>query len=372
MRNRTTEALRLVRQADVNDLLGRNLDVLIDEFCVPFGRVTVRWDDATMTEPQPVAAESIATTFAIPVDGDALTLTYRSDSGAPIGGGLSGTVGDGQVLYTWMGPADVDPGALREWLKQRRRSVESFVVNNNNDVDRLNQRMRIEIGAAIEGRRKSELDRRGLAQRLPFPIARSPQATRPVPVQRKQVRLAPLPSKPTFEPEPAIEAAQYEDILRDCISMATVFERTPSIERMEEEEIRNLFLGMLNTNYTGHVAGELFNGVGKTDICIRVEDRNVFIGECKFYDGPASVTKAIDQVLGYLVWRDTKSALLLFVRGGNFTQAAQRAVQAVTTHPQCQHATVAEPTSRSDYVLTRADDPDRPIRLALLPLSLRA
>jgi len=142
---------------------------------------------------------------------------------------------------------------------------------------------------------------------------------------------------------------------------------------MPEEEIRNLFLGMLNTNYTGQVAGELFNGAGKTDICIRADDRNVFIGECKIYDGPKAVTEAIDQLLGYLVWRDTKAALLIFVRAGNFTQAVQRAVDAIRQHPQCQRSVPSQDlTRRSDYLFTRADDPDRSIRLALLPFRLRA
>lgn len=117
----------------------------------------------------------------------------------------------------------------------------------------------------------------------------------------------------------------------------------------------------------------MFNDAGKTDICTRAEDRNVFIGECKSYHRPRVVTDAIDQVLGYLVWRDTKAALLLFVRAGNFTQAVQRAVDATSGHPQCQRSMPAQdPTRRSDSLFARADDPDRAIRLALLPFQLRA
>jgi hypothetical protein len=233
--------------------------------------------------------------------------------------------------------------------------------------------MRHSVQVEIERRRREELARRDLVDRLPFPITRRPEATRPVPAQRKQVRLQRSAPTPTFVPEPALEETVYEDILLDCISFATVFERTPSVENMPEEEIRNLFLGMLNTNYTGQVAGELFNGTGKTDICVRVDDRNVFIGECKLYHGPKAVAEAIDQLLGYLVWRDTKGALLLFVRAGNFTQAVQWAVDAVSAHPQCQRSIPAQdPNRRSDYLFARADDPSRTIRLALLPFQLRA
>jgi len=44
---------------------------------------------------------------------------------------------------------------------------------------------------------------------------------------------------------------------------------------------------MLNTHYEGGATGETFNAAGKTDILIRVEDRNVFIGECKWWSGAA-------------------------------------------------------------------------------------
>jgi hypothetical protein len=360
------------------------LDVLLDEMLAPFERVTVRWDDVTMTEPvpttttatnvvgQPVSLQMASSTFAAPVDGDPAMLTYWSHSRAPMGG-LPGAVRDGAVEFTWTGQLATEQAALLEWFYRNRNNVQEYVVINNHDVDRLNQQMRERVRVAIEGRRQAELARRDLAGRLPFPIARRPEATRPVAVQRRQVRLQRSAPAPSFVPEPALNEAVYEDILADCVNMATVFERTPSVEKMGEEEIRNLFLGMLNTNYTGQVAGELFNGAGKTDICIRDDDRNVFIGECKLYHGPKAVTDAIDQLLSYLVWRDTKAALLLFVRAGNFSQAVERAVEAVSSHPQCRRIVQAqEPTRRSDYVFTRADDPDRAIRLALLPFQLRA
>ena len=382
-RQRTAEALGVVERSDVNDLLNRDLEVIIDEMLTPFQQATVRWDDVEMTEPAPktstatdvlgrrVSLSMASTTFSVPVDGDPLLLTYFSHNGAPIGG-IDGRVRDGAVEFDWEGQLATDQTVLRHWFEQRREQVERYLRTNNNDVEPLNRQMREAIRTAIERRRQNELARRDLAGRLPFPISRRPEATRPVAVQRKQVRLQRAAPAPSFVPEPALEASTYEDILGDCVSFATVFERTPSVESMPEEEIRNLFLGMLNTNYTGQVAGELFNGAGKTDMCIRADDRNVFIGECKIYNGPKAVTEAIDQVLSYLVWRDTKAALLLFVRAENFTQAVQRAVEAVRAHPQCQRSLPAQdPTRRSDYVFTRADDPDRAIRLALLPFHLR-
>lgn len=381
---RTAEALRAVDRADVNDLLTRDVDVLLDEVLAPLEHLTLLWDQVTMTEPasstmpmndgfgHTVHRLVVVITFKVPCDGDPLLLTYWSHNGAPVGG-LPGRATPAGLELTWSGELNADPAALRDWLDQRRRSIETFLVNNNRDVDRLNHHMRGQVAARIQQRRDAELARRDLTARLPFPVERRPEAPRPLAVHRKQVRIQRRTPGATFAPEPALEEREFDDIVGDCIAMATVFERTPGVEALGEEALRNLILGMLNTNYTGGVAGELFNGAGKTDICIRVDDRNILIGECKFYDGAKTVSDAVDQLLSYLVWRDTKAALLLFVRGGNFTQAVERAQEAVRTHPQCQKVMPTEDaTRRSDYLFARADDQDRAIRLALLPFHVRA
>ena len=142
--SRTDEALRAVNAADINDLLGRDIDVLVDEMMTPFGRATVRWDDVTMTEPTPATAittdvfgrevqlAQASSTFTVPVDGDSLLLTYRSDSGAPAFGGLEGTARNGALEFLWIGDLGATPDSLREWFNRHRDSVVRFLVNNNN------------------------------------------------------------------------------------------------------------------------------------------------------------------------------------------------------------------------------------------------
>jgi hypothetical protein len=52
----------------------------------------------------------------------------------------------------------------------------------------------------------------------------------------------------------------------------------------------------LNTHYVGRTYAEAFNRAGKTDILIRVHDRNAFIGECKWWHGPKALNEALDQL----------------------------------------------------------------------------
>jgi len=90
-----------------------------------------------------------------------------------------------------------------------------------------------------------------------------------------------------FVPEPALAEAEYENILGVMKSMVRVMESSPhAFSTMKEEDLRQHFLVQLNGQYQGGATGETFNYEGKTDILIREKERNVFIGECKFWKGP--------------------------------------------------------------------------------------
>jgi hypothetical protein len=129
----------------------------------------------------------------------------------------------------------------------------------------------------------------------------------------------------------------------------------------------------LNSNFEGSARGEVFNGAGKTDILIQHDDRNAFIGECKVWRGEKQFGDAIDQLVGYTVWRDTKAALILFIRSGNATEILAKADAKLRAHARFESArTTTDADSRTDYLLHAKDDPARLIRVALLPFVLRS
>jgi hypothetical protein len=113
----------------------------------------------------------------------------------------------------------------------------------------------------------------------------------------------------------------------------------------------------------------LFNGNGKTDILIREADRNVFIGECKFWTGVKAFGEAIDQLLGYVVWRDAKAVLLLFIRAKGVTEIVEKAVTALASHPRCKRNNGGN-LERHDFTFHATGDPSREIELVLLPFAL--
>jgi len=110
-------------------------------------------------------------------------------------------------------------------------------------------------------------------------------------------------------PEPAIDEGNYEAVLAVLRNAGNALERSPSMSaKLDEEETRDLLLVILNAQFEGKAAGEVFNCTGKTDIRDRDRDRNVFIGECKIFDPKNKqsvdhvVTTALDQFLGYLAF----------------------------------------------------------------------
>lgn len=134
---------------------------------------------------------------------------------------------------------------------------------------------------------------------------------------------------------------------------------------MSEEDLRQHFLVQLNGQYEGQATAETFNYEGKTDILIRHQGKNLFIAECKFWNGPASLIKAIDQLLGYVSWRDTKTAIILFNRTKNLSSVLQQIPDVVRKHSNFIREEPS-PETRFRFALHHRDDPDRQIVLTVL------
>ena len=139
--------------------------------------------------------------------------------------------------------------------------------------------------------------------------------------------------------------------------------------------MRDWLMFLLSANYEApdgkdlFIGGETENGKGKTDILVRYRNKNAFIGECKFWDGPAKFDMAIDQLLSYTVWRDTKAVLILFITRRNPTQVIGKAHARLAAHAaHRQTLELADTGERRDYRFVSPADNRRTISLALLPV----
>ena len=186
---------------------------------------------------------------------------------------------------------------------------------------------------------------------------------------RKQI---PIPDSPKTADVPVLEMKAYEDILGTITAMAHGIERSPeTFVGMDEEDIRIVLLIGLNAVYEGKATGETFNGAGKTDILIRVADRNVFIAECLVWDGEAKFRKKLDdQLLTYAVWRDTKTALVVFNRSKNLTSVIKTIDAFLSKHPQFIRKIESHDATVLKYEFRRLDDLDRRFYLTCLAFNV--
>lgn len=267
----------------------------------------------------------------------------------------------------------------RAYFERRLNRIELLLRWTRAKVQRHNQKATEQLPALVAKRRAKLLNDRNLQASIGYPIMKRPDADiHSVPLKRRKITPShsarPSGHQNAYVPEPAIDDDDYEAVLAVLRNARNALERSPSMSaKLDEEETRDLLLVMLNGQFEGKAAGEVFNCTGKTDILVRDGDRNVFIGECKIFDPKNKqsvdhvVTSALDQLLGYLVWRDTKAALLLFIRDANVSDVVSKALAAIDSHPNHKRPGKISTEERYDFVLHANGDTSRDIHVAFLP-----
>jgi len=244
-------------------------------------------------------------------------------------------------------------------------------------VAACNRDIRDSARSKIEERKARILQSRSIAASLRYPLRRRDDA--PLTYISSELRrtIAPVakvasPSvTQSFTPEPTIDEVEYQHILKVMGDMALMMERSPhTFAKLEEEEIRDHFLLQLNGHYEGSATGETFNAAGKTDILVREGNRNLFIGECKIWDGSKKFAEAIDQLLGYLTWRDTKSALIVFSRNKDFTSVIESIKAEIERHPHKKRGPDPQGQTRFRYIFGNPDDHNREIIVNVMAFSV--
>ena len=192
-------------------------------------------------------------------------------------------------------------------------------------------------------------------------------------VRKKAVPTLPVSTSAPFEPEPTWAMDQYEHALNVIQQMTLVMERSPSaFSTMDEEALRQHFLVQLNGQFEGRATGETFNLNGKTDILLREGARNAFIAECKFWKGPKKLREAIDQLLGYTAWRDSKTAILVFNRGTATSTVLEGVKSVCESHPNLKRVVNWPHSSGYRYIFHQNGDRNREFLMTVLVFDVPA
>ncbi len=136
---------------------------------------------------------------------------------------------------------------------------------------------------------------------------------------------------------PTMSQEMYDDVLKVIYDSGKSMEKKPALyEGKDEEGLRDQFLFILETRYDGTTAtGETFNRGGKADIILKYasDGSNLFIAECKFWHGSSEFLKAISQLFDrYLTWRDSKVAVILFVKNKDISNVLKTIKKDIVNH----------------------------------------
>lgn len=277
--------------------------------------------------------------------------------------------------------ADVAQEQVKALLDRTVGRIANMLNKSNDEVREHNRLVEADLRHAIDAKRTRVAGRLNLAEKL-FPLEKRKDPLPPAPVQQKVLELRPtrppVQSETTAIPsEWQLLESSYEEVLSIIGSMLKAIERTPSVAEKEfsvaagrdhEEFLRDILLVSLNGTFEGTATGETFVKSGKTDILVTVDDQHVFVGECKWWDGPETVSEATEQLLGYMPWRNQKAALVFFIDRKGASKVLEKAEETLRDHERFKDAALdnPDPTRRRDYVLRHPSDDDREISLAML------
>lgn len=227
-----------------------------------------------------------------------------------------------------------NPDKAREEFTQKIKLILEALNYQKEQILQYNEKVEKTIKEQLEKRIQKKKSDDKFVKSLGFKLKRNEKVTTDLRAEIKRKKLV-LKDYPVIkkEQEYFLEFETYSEILNICENMTKVIERSPRVFKdMDEETIRSHFLIQLNGQYEGIATAETFNFEGKTDILLRYKGKNIFIAECKFWNGQSMMMKAIDQLLGYTQWRDSKIALFIFNRNKNLSKLLREVPEIIKSH----------------------------------------
>lgn len=246
--------------------------------------------------------------------------------------------------------------AMGAWRQDDTRTLLSAIrFNDDHAADRADSLHRV----LLEKYTGKDLDAlfRGRNQFLPLIGAPS----KALPAARTIILFRGGPEEPTLDDD------IYRKILEAIHKIGRGIERSArTYAGKNEEALRDQFVLALEPQFEAATIGEAFNRFGKTDILMRHEGKNIFVAECKIWHGQQRHRETIDQILRYLTWRDSKAAIVYFVKGQQIQSPLTQIERTTAEHPNYVTLEGRPEESWYSYVFHLPGDPERRLQLAVL------
>jgi hypothetical protein len=310
-----------------NEIQGDVQDVLLDARQFPSSFHLGQVDGFA-----PVAGTEIK--FYVPFHGEPLLFRCRGNTiyaSFPMAEVL-----ESQIIFSYRVIAH-DVEKINKTFDNDLRTVSSHLKSLEEQFSVFNKSIDPSVQAKLSERFEKLKKDEDLGSKLKFPLRKrdAAQDTYRLPEVKRVGVPAPIPAIGAMEsPDPTLEMEHYNHILTVVKNMVRVMECSPkAFKELDEENLRFHFLVQLNGQYEGMATGETFNFQGKTDIIIKYSGQNLFVGECKFWKGPKGYTETIDQILNYITWRDTKTAIFIFCKAVDPSVPSRKIPEETEKHP---------------------------------------
>ena len=264
---------------------------------------------------------------------------------------------------------------MKAELDSTLASIEKYLESHRRQWIGFAQQLANAVRAEIDARRSKLLAQKENASKLSGMGIRlkekegDARSYIPPTVKQKIVPQLP-PMTPAVAPDPTLDLKQYETILSLVRGAGRSIEQSSTRTRqIDEESLRDLFLVPLNAHF-GTATGEAFNYQGKTDLLIRHAEGNLFVAEFKVWGGDKRFLATIDQLLGYLTWRDTKTAIVMFNRNASFTSIIEKMRALVKKHSCYLSGPISLDETSDRYVFSLPQDKGRKVTISILAFDL--
>lgn len=380
---------QMVRQIDSltgDDLQNSNLESLQNALVQQYWITIPQFDESNIRheryeKARPIIYGSRTVThrgtifvFYVPYEGDEnLFYYYPGSSYATVGDGIEVAIQGNELVFTIWREADLENAtrashAISSSFKYALSIYQGNVQRHEKEVGRYNNELATQIAAQIQNRLKKLQTDEEISKSLGYPLRERPDNPHTFEIPAIRQRIAKQELNSSRQKPLSLSMANYEQILMAIQSMAQIMEYNPSaFSEMDEETLRTLFLVPLNLHFTGDVSGETFNFAGKSDILIKHKGKNIFVAECKFWKGPKSFHDAIGQLMNrYVSWHDTKTAILLFNRNGNFSRVLKQIPEIVEKHSLYRSNMDSQIETQFRFMLAHPSDPEQEVMLTVM------
>jgi hypothetical protein len=263
----------------------------------------------------------------------------------------------------------------KEFYNARHKAFKKAFCNIgdlNTNVAQFNKKLQQYISEYFLTEKRKYLNENNFFEAINLPVHADISTVFSTPmIARRAIPQPTIARGKQFSSEPMMSQEMYEDVLKVVYASGKSMEKKPALYLGKDEEgLRDQFLFVLETRYEGTTAtGETFNRSGKTDILLKYsgDGSNLFVAECKWWNGAKEFLAGVSQLFdNYLTWRDSKTALLLFVRNRDFSAVLNSFRKEIKTHPYFSHEAGARGQSSFSYIFRLPQDNQKQVYLEVI------